>query len=185
MGIYIPPPSGGSGDMTKAVYDPNEDGKIAEAALLLNNATHSNTNDHAPGSDNQDLSGKENVGVAASLDHSNANDPTAGEKVVLGNTSGTNTGDNATNSQYSGLATSKQDTLVSGTNIKTINSASVLGSGDLVVTGSIPDTIVANIIPTEITTIATATQVSVLTGQYKITGTNALTISGTGRLRIF
>lgn len=30
---------------------------------------------------------------------------------VIGNTSGTNTGDNATNSQYSGLAASKQDTL--------------------------------------------------------------------------
>lgn len=34
---------------------------------------------------------------------------TAAEKTVLGNTSGTNTGDNATNSQYSGLAASKQD----------------------------------------------------------------------------
>jgi len=54
--------------------------------------------------------------------------------VVIGNTSGTNTGDNATNSQYSGLAASKQDTLVSGTNIKTINSNSLLGSGDLVIT---------------------------------------------------
>ena len=30
----------------------------------------------------------------------------------------------------------KQDDLVSGTNIKTINGASVLGSGDLVVSGS-------------------------------------------------
>lgn len=54
--------------------------------------------------------------------------------VVIGNTSGTNTGDNAINSQYSGLAASKQDTLVSGTNIKTINSNSLLGSGDLVIT---------------------------------------------------
>ncbi len=34
---------------------------------------------------------------------------TAAEKVIIGNTSGTNTGDNATNSQYSGLAASKQD----------------------------------------------------------------------------
>ena len=49
----------------------------------------------------------------------------------LSNTSGTNTGDNATNSQYSGLAASKQDTLVSGTNIKTINSNSLLGSGNI------------------------------------------------------
>ena len=47
------------------------------------------------------------------------------------NLSGTNTGDNATNSQYSGLATSKQDTLVSGTNIKTIEGQSLLGSGNI------------------------------------------------------
>ena len=52
---------------------------------------------------------------------------------VIGNTSGTNTGDNAVNSLYSGLATSKQDTLVSGTNIKTVNSTSLLGSGDVTV----------------------------------------------------
>jgi len=32
------------------------------------------------------------------------------QKVVIGNTSGTNTGDNATNTQYSGLAASKEDT---------------------------------------------------------------------------
>jgi len=56
---------------------------------------------------------------------------TDAQLVVVGNTSGTNTGDNATNSQYSGLAASKQDTLVSATNIKTINSTSVLGSGNI------------------------------------------------------
>lgn len=55
--------------------------------------------------------------------------------VTISNQSGTNTGDNATNSQYSGLAASKQDTLVSGTNIKTINGNSVLGSGDLTISG--------------------------------------------------
>ena len=52
-----------------------------------------------------------------------------------GSANGTNTGDNATNTQYSGLAASKQETLVSGTNIKTINGSSVLGSGNLVVGG--------------------------------------------------
>ena len=56
---------------------------------------------------------------------------TDAQSTVIGNTSGTNTGDNATNSQYSGLAASKQDTLVSATNIKTINSTSVLGSGNI------------------------------------------------------
>ena len=45
---------------------------------------------------------------------------------TIGNQSGTNTGDNAVNSNYSGLATSKQDTLVSGTNIKTVNGNSLL-----------------------------------------------------------
>ena len=34
------------------------------------------------------------------------------------------------------LSTAKQDTIVSGTNIKTINGTSVLGSGDIVISGS-------------------------------------------------
>lgn len=42
---------------------------------------------------------------------SDENYVTDDEKIILGNTSGTNSGDNATNSQYSGLATSKQDAL--------------------------------------------------------------------------
>lgn len=53
-----------------------------------------------------------------------------------GTATGTNTGDNAVNTLYSSLAASKQDTLVSATNIKTINGASVLGSGDLTVSSS-------------------------------------------------
>ena len=61
---------------------------------------------------------------------------TDAQQTIIGNTSGTNTGDNATNSQYSGLAASKQDTLVSGTNIKTINSITLLGSGNIT-TGSV------------------------------------------------
>jgi hypothetical protein len=65
---------------------------------------------------------------------------TDAQLVVVGNTSGTNTGDNATNSQYSGLATSKQDALVSGTNIKTINTTSLLGSGNVAVEPTITAT---------------------------------------------
>jgi hypothetical protein len=61
---------------------------------------------------------------------------TDAQATVIGNTSGTNSGDNATNSQYSGLEASKQDTLVSGTNIKTINSTSLLGSGDIAISAS-------------------------------------------------
>jgi len=49
-----------------------------------------------------------------------------------------NTWDNATNSQYSWLATSKQDTLVSWTNIKTINSTSLLWSGNIVIAWTSP-----------------------------------------------
>lgn len=66
-------------------------------------------------------------------DSTNKRYVTDAQLTIIGNTSGTNTGDNATNSQYSGLATSKQDTLVSGTNIKTVNSTSLLGSGDVAV----------------------------------------------------
>lgn len=55
---------------------------------------------------------------------------------ITGTNSGTNTGDNATNSQYSGLAASKQDTLVSGTNLKTVGGTSLLGSGDIAVGGT-------------------------------------------------
>ena len=66
-------------------------------------------------------------------DSTNKRYVTDAQLVIIGNTSGTNTGDNATNSQYSGLAASKQDTLISATNIKTINSTTLLGSGDLAV----------------------------------------------------
>ena len=77
----------------------------------------------------------------------------AGAKTFTGaisasNLSGTNTGDNATNTQYSGLAASKQNTLQNTVNIKSINGNSLLGSGDLTVTGSTPSqsayTILAN-----------------------------------------
>lgn len=53
-----------------------------------------------------------------------------------GTCSGTNTGDNAVNSLYSGLASSKQDTLVNTVNIKSINGVSILGSGDLTIAGA-------------------------------------------------
>jgi hypothetical protein len=44
-------------------------------------------------------------------DSTNKRYVTDAQSTVIGNTSGTNTGDNATNSQYSGLAASKQDVL--------------------------------------------------------------------------
>ena len=71
--------------------------------------------------------------TAARHTHANA--------AALNLVSGTNTGDNAVNSNYSGLATSKQDTLVSGTNIKTINGTSVLGSGNIAISGGVVDSV--------------------------------------------
>jgi hypothetical protein len=73
-------------------------------------------------------------------DSTNKRYVTDAQLTIVGNTSGTNTGDNATNSQYSGLAASKQDTLVSATNIKTINSTTLLGSGNIAVEPTIAAT---------------------------------------------
>lgn len=46
----------------------------------------------------------------------NKNFVTDAQQTVIDNTSGTNTGDNATNTQYSGLAASKENTINAGTN---------------------------------------------------------------------
>jgi hypothetical protein len=48
-------------------------------------------------------------------DSSNKRFITDAQQTVLGNTSGTNTGDNAVNSLYSGLASSKENTITAGT----------------------------------------------------------------------
>lgn len=58
-------------------------------------------------------------------------DYTTAEKSKLANQSGVNTGDQD--------LSAKQDTLVSGTNIKTVNSSSLLGSGNIVITGGTTD----------------------------------------------
>lgn len=71
------------------------------------------------------------------LSGSNTGDETTASilaKLGISSISGLNTGDNATNSQYSGLASSKQDLLVSTSNIKTINGQPILGSGNLTIT---------------------------------------------------
>lgn len=77
------------------------------------------------------------TGVYAPVLGADDNYVTDAEKTKLANLSGTNSGDNATNTQYSGLATSKQDTLVSGTNIKTVNGNSLLGSGDVSISSAV------------------------------------------------
>ena len=70
----------------------------------------------------------------------------------------------------------KQETLVSGTNIKTVNGSSLLGSGDLAISSSDPTYL--------------QTSFTIVTGSYKslpdinLLSTNRITIQGTGRLRI-
>ena len=75
-------------------------------------------------------------GVVTTSSQTFAGDKTFTGTIGASNLSGTNTGDNATNTQYSGLATSKQDTLQSTVNIKSINGNSLLGSGDLTISGT-------------------------------------------------
>jgi hypothetical protein len=114
--------------------------------------------------------------IADSLDKRYVTDAQA---TVIGNTSGTNTGDNATNSQYSGLAASKQDTLVSGTNIKTLEGQSLLGSGNIdlakgdVGLGNVDNTSDAN------KPVSTATQTALDTKTNKLITTNRQTASYT------
>ena len=52
-------------------------------------------------------------------DSTNKRYVTDAQATVIGNTSGTNTGDNATNSQYSGLAASKEDVANKSTSVST------------------------------------------------------------------
>jgi hypothetical protein len=104
---------------------------------------------------------------------------TDAQATVIGNTSGTNTGDNATNSQYSGLAASKQDALVSGTNIKTLEGQSLLGSGNIdlvkgdVGLGNVDNTSDAN------KPVSTAQQTALDTKTNKLIVTNRQTASYT------
>lgn len=129
--------------------------------------THAQIDTHIGSTSNPHSVTKSQVGLGSVLDvdtttTANISDSTDKRFVtdanltLLGLTSGTNTGDNSPNSLYSGLATSKQDTLVSGTNIKTVNSNSLLGSGDLVIT--VPD------LTGPITSLAGVTSVASQTG---------------------
>ena len=94
------------------------------AHLSLTNNPHSVTKTQV-GLGNADNTSDANKPISTATQTAlNEKEPTKGlddnyvtdaEKVVIGNTSGTNTGDNATNSLYSGLATSKENTITGGT----------------------------------------------------------------------
>ncbi len=81
------------------------------------------------------------------LDGTNKHLLTTAQQTVLNNTSGTNSGDNATNSQYSGLATSKQDVLsvdanegitITANSIGTLYNSTISDSVQSVVVGGAP-----------------------------------------------
>lgn len=77
----------------------------------------------------------------------------------------------------------KQDTLVSGTNIKTINSTSVLGSGNLVVSGAQPD-ITQDLLAPAVDETITAGYSAVLVRKYTIASGKKLTIGSAARFRV-
>lgn len=78
--------------------------------------------------------------LTLSLGNITPNVITATGNVTGFNLSGTNTGDNSINSLYSGLSASKQDLLISGTNIRTVNGSTLLGSTNL----SVGDALTSN-----------------------------------------
>ena len=140
---------GGGGDMYKATYDSDANG-IIEADHLNLSSKAAASHAHAP----SDVTGTAVVTADSRLSDSRpASDVSSWAKAGTKPTyTYTEVGAAATShshaeSDVTGLVTdlgNKQATLVSATNIKTINSASILGSGDLVVSG------VTNIKQTEI-----------------------------------
>jgi len=100
-----------------------------------------------------------------------------------GTSTGINTGDDATNSQYSGLAASKQDTLISATNIKTVGGISLLGSGNVAVgTGTVTtvSVVTANGISGSVATDTTTPAITLTLGAITPTTVNGLTITSNG-----
>lgn len=126
------------------------------------------------GTDEVALDISQTTGLQAALDAKQASGSYA---TGTGSANGTNTGDNATNTQYSGLAASKQATLVSGTNIKTVNGSTLLGSGDLSVSAADPSYTPGSF------TVATGTGRMIIK-RMQLTGSQRATIAGTSRLRL-
>lgn len=84
----------------------------------------------------QDLSGLVPKTTTVNWHALSSNVTVTASDVGLGNVDNTSDADKPISSATQSALNAKQDTLVSGTNIKTINGSSVLGSGDLTVSGS-------------------------------------------------
>lgn len=136
--------AGSFGDMSKLVYDVNNNGKVdvAEVAekvewIDVDNkpfAFPPSAHPHpdATTSDSGFLSASDKSKLDGIVSGATANDTDANLKNRANHT-GTQNISTVTNLQTT--LDAKQATLVSGTNIKTINGNSVLGSGDLVISG--------------------------------------------------
>jgi hypothetical protein len=90
------------------------DGKVDENSAITG-ATKTKVTYDAKGL----VTGGADATTADIADSTNRRYITDAQLVVVGNTSGTNTGDNATNSQYSGLAASKEDVANKSTSVTT------------------------------------------------------------------
>jgi hypothetical protein len=188
-------------DTEKASVLGSDDNYVTDAEkVVIGNTSGTNSGDNSANSLYSGLaSSKENIGVAASavsahaavitgvhgLAITTAKVITATENTTLGggSHSGTNTGDGAVNALYSGLAASKQDTLVSTTNIKSINGASILGAGNLVVSGALPDMVVYKNSVAIDTTIPTGYS-AIVSDMFPIKGTAKLILQGTSTFYI-
>lgn len=117
----------GTGDMNRAVYDSNNNG-IVDAAESVPWAG---------------ITDKPSIFPPTSHSHTKS-------EVGLGNVDNTSDLDKPLSTAEIAALAGKQETLVSGTNIKTINGTSVLGSGNIVISGgggsSIDDSITDGVV---------------------------------------
>ena len=111
----------GTGDMVKTIYDTDNDGKV-DVANLADSVPWTGVTDKP-------------VTFTPTLHNHPVSEVTGLQSALGGKANSTHT---HAISDVTGLQTAldgKQDTLVSGTNIKTINGDSLLGSGNLVISG--------------------------------------------------
>jgi len=131
----------GSGDMLKATYDTNDNGIVDNAEKVNNHTVASDVPANAVFTDTTYTAGT-NVSISSgNVISATDTTYTAGTGIditngVISNTQtsaewGNITGTLADQTDLSTALGGKQETLVSGTNIKTINSTSLLGSGDI------------------------------------------------------
>lgn len=103
--------------------------------------------------------------------------------VGLGNVDNTSDANKPVSSATQTALNAKQATLVSATNIKTVNGSTLLGSGDLTVTGTAPDMATSILAPTTDETIAAGLGV-VIPRSYKIASGKKFTLGLASRVRV-